>query len=223
MRSLRLFSAILPGPLRTGDASRPPLRRTGTAARCIAMLCLAGLIGLCLAPAARAGEGAILLIADPGMASPLFSRSVVLVIPHGRGAAVGLILNQPIPQDAATLYPGDSLLRRVGKLYYGGPVDADSVVFLFRSIEAPEDALHVLGDVYISNDRELLAEQLRRPRAQSALQVYAGYAGWTPGQLQMEIMHGAWSTREADLELLLETDRESLWEELTTESVRNWF
>jgi putative transcriptional regulator len=185
-------------------------------------LCLLGLLSLGPNPGARAGEGAILLIADPDMASPVFARSVVLVIPHGRGAAIGLILNHPIPEETARRSPHDSLLRQFGQCYYGGPIEPDSVVFLFRSVEPPGDALHVLGDVYLSNDRELLAEQLRLPRSESALQVYIGFAGWAPGQLQMEIMHGAWRTREADLESLFETDRESIWEQLNAQHGRDW-
>jgi putative transcriptional regulator len=197
----------------TGPAAGPRLRRA------LAVLSLA-----CLSLTGRsaADDVSILLIADPEMGSPVFSRSVVLVAPHGRGAALGVILNHPLPGDPSRAYPDDALLREVDKLYFGGPVDTDRFVFLFRSSEPPEDALHLFADVYLSDNRELLARQLQIPRERSGLQVYVGHSGWAPGQLQMEILHGAWLTREVDLELLFETDRGSIWEQLYAEEIPEW-
>ncbi len=177
---------------------------------------------LTLAMPSRADDVSILLIADPEMGSPVFGRSVVLVAPHGRGAALGVILNHPLPEDPSQVYPDDALLREVDELYFGGPVDTDRVVFLFRSSEAVGDALHLFADVYLSDNRELLARQLRIPRERTGLQVYIGHSGWAPGQLQMEILRGAWLTREVDLELLFETDRRSIWEQLYAEEIPEW-
>ena len=178
------------------------------------LLCL---LWLGAAGLARGYDSGVVLIADPGMRSSIFSHSVVLVTPHGRGAAIGVILNQPIPVEPANLYPEDSLLQQLDEVYFGGPVAAGSVAFLFRSTDPPDNAVHLFADVYFSGDRDVLAEQLRRPQKESGLQVYIGYSGWAPGQLQMEIMHGDWLTREADVELLFETERESIWKKLSEE------
>ena len=176
---------------------------------------------LLVAPVLRAEDRGVLLIADPELQSRFFFHSVVLVAPHGRGA-FGVILNQPIPGDPEELYPDDEQLRQLDVVYFGGPVNPDAVVFLFRSETAPEEAAHLFGDVYFSTDRDLLARQIKRPQEESGLQVYVGYAGWAPGQLQMEIMHGDWSTREVDLDILFEEDRQSIWEQLNAETIENW-
>ena len=173
------------------------------------------------APALRAEVGGVLLIADAEMRSSFFSNSVVLVAPHGSGA-FGVILNQPIPGDPEQLYPEDKLLRQLDVVYFGGPVNPGALVFLFRSESAPEEAVKLFGNVYFSSNREVLAEQMERAPEESGLQVYVGYAGWAPGQLQMEIMHGDWSTREVDLEILFEADRRSIWEQLNAEQIENW-
>ncbi len=177
------------------------------------------LLWLCLSHVCLASDDSILLIADDDMASPVFARSVILVAPTQHGGALGVILNRKIPHPPARLFPDDELLQQVGEIYFGGPVQPERVVFLFRTEDPPEDAMHLFEDVYASTDRELLAEQLRRPREQSGLQVYVGFAGWAPGQLQMELMHGVWSTREVDADLLFDTERDSIWEQLNAETI----
>lgn len=173
-------------------------------------------------PMAAAEENCLILVADPQLEGSVFQRSVVLVTRHGNGGVLGVIINRVIPLDPAMLFPGDDLLRDIGEVQYGGPVSPATLVFLFRSPDRPANALHLFDDVYMSNDRELLAEQKRRPRVESGLQVYAGYAGWAPGQLRAEMMRGSWSTMEADAELIFNTDRESIWEKLAREQVENW-
>lgn len=173
-------------------------------------------------PTGAAEDNSLLLVADPRLNSSVFQRSVVLVTLHGKGAALGVIINHPIPMDSARLFPGDDLLRGAGEIHYGGPVNPATLVFLFRAQEIPTNALHLFDNVFMSNDRELLAEQMRRPREESGLQVYAGHAGWAPGQLQAEIMHGSWSTVKANVELLFDTDRASIWERLAREKIENW-
>jgi putative transcriptional regulator len=189
----------------------------GPTARCLSVPI--ALLWLCLSRVCLASDDSILLIADDDMASPVFARSVVLVAPTRHGGALGVIINRKIPHSPARLFPDDELLQQVGEVYFGGPVQPDQVVFLFRTEEPPDDAMHLFEDVYVSTNRELLAEQLRRPQEKSGLQVYVGYAGWAPGQLQMELMHGVWSTREVDADLLFDTERDSIWEQLNAETI----
>ena len=86
----------------------------------------------------------------------------------------------------------------------------------------PENAIHLFDDIYLGNDRQLLAEQLRRPRSESRLEFYAGYSGWAPGQLQAEILEGSWTTVRADARLVFDTERASIWEKLRAKRPDDW-
>jgi putative transcriptional regulator len=44
--------------------------------------------------------------------------------------------------------------------------------------------------------------------------VYAGYAGWAPGQLQREMERGGWHVQPADAETVFEKDPARIWPEL---------
>jgi len=171
---------------------------------------------------ARADDSIILLVASPQLDSTLFERSVILVAPHDNGSAMGVILNRPLPVDPARLYPGDKVMEQIAAVSFGGPINPATVIFLFHSDEAEENAVYLFDDVYFSNDRQLLARQLLRPTAESRLEVFAGYAGWAPGQLQAEIMRGGWTTVKATKKLLFKIDRAYIWQELSNKKGRGW-
>jgi putative transcriptional regulator len=96
------------------------------------------------------------------------------------------------------------------------------LLFLFRSSAAPEDAVHLFDDVYFSNSRELLAQQMQRPREESGLQLYMGYSGWAIGQLQAEILRGSWHTVKANSTHVFGSDRSTLWQVLSGHARDKW-
>ena len=171
---------------------------------------------------ASAEDNIILLVASPQLDSTLFERSVILVATHENGSAMGVILNRPLPVDPARLYPGDNIMDKVAALSFGGPVNPATVIFLFHSGEAQENAVFLFDDIYFSNDRQVLAKQLQRPIKESRLEVYTGYAGWAPGQLQAEITQGGWTTVKATRKLLFTLDRASIWQELSKKISQEW-
>lgn len=175
-----------------------------------------------IAALCRADDNIILLVATPQLEGSVFEESVILVAPHDNGAAMGVILNRPLTADPAQMYPGDALLREVGVVHFGGPVNPAVLLFLFRSPEAHEEAVHLFDDVYFSSSRDLLELQLRRPRAESGLQLYMGYSGWAVGQLQAEILRGSWSMVKATSNHIFGSDRGTLWQKLSGSSRDKW-
>jgi putative transcriptional regulator len=131
-----------------------------------------------------------LLIAAPSLFD-YFRRAVVLVIEHSEDGAMGVVLNRSsetrvgeVVPTLAELADGDEFVHA------GGPVATDSVLAL-ADFEDPSDAGHrVLGSVGVL-DPDRGSPALRR------LRVYAGHAGWAPGQLDGEVEQGAWIVEAA--------------------------
>ena len=126
-----------------------------------------------------------LLIASPALFDPNFRRTVVLVTEYGEEGAMGLVLNRPSETSVSEGAPPLSRLVEEGAhVYVGGPVEPAAVTVL-GEFEDPDDAAAVvLGDIgFVRADAELdeLTGAMRRAR------VYAGYCGWTPGQLEAEL------------------------------------
>jgi|SRR5215211_2390320 len=134
-----------------------------------------------------------LLIAAPSLFD-YFRRAVVLVLEHNEEGAMGVVLNRPSETTVAEavstlagLTDEDELVR------LGGPVSPESVVALGEFDDPTEAARAVTGSLGLL-DPDGPDPSLRR------LRVYAGYAGWGPGQLEGEIEDGAWIVASLDPE-----------------------
>lgn len=141
---------------------------------------------------------AIFLVARDELSDPFFAKSIVLVMNDLGPAPIGLIINKPTSIRVSTLFPSIKRLAHAhDTVYFGGPVEIGSVWFLFRAQGSFPHAVQVLHGVYLSSDPELLLRLLERQRPMQGLRIYAGHAGWAPGQLQNEIRMGFWTPKHA--------------------------
>ena len=132
-----------------------------------------------------------LLVAAPQL-EDYFHRTVVLVLEHTDEGAMGLVLNRPTESEVIEAVPSLSdLVDSSDLVHAGGPVQPDSVLVL-GDFEEPEDAgTQVVGTLGLL-DPERPEAELNRVR------VFAGYAGWAPGQLDLELEQEAWIVVPAD-------------------------
>lgn len=134
-----------------------------------------------------------LLIASPQL-DDYFRRTVVLVIEHTHEGALGVILNRPTEATVAEAVPQlADLAGEDGVVRSGGPVHPEAVIALADFEDAGDIGAAVLGTV------GLLDPERPDPRPQR-LRVFAGHAGWSPGQLDAELQEGAWIVEPADPE-----------------------
>ena len=172
-----------------------------------------------LAPASFASDIAsmksILLVARKDLPDPFFRESVVLITPSAGGPPIGVIVNRPTGVPLSGVFPDiETLKSRNDKLFFGGPVQREQLVLVFRATAPREGALEVLDGVYMTSDRDVFRELLARPNPLEGLRVFAGYAGWAPGQLENEVARGDWHLAPADARVLFGTAPDKLWEDL---------
>ena len=130
-----------------------------------------------------------LLIASPGL-TDFFRRSVVLVLEHTEEGAVGVVLNKPSETQVDEAVPDLSeLAEPEDVVHVGGPVGPDSVIVLGR-FDDPDDAASIVFDDLGVVDPGSGMPEIRASR------VYAGHAGWGPGQLDGELEEDAWIIEE---------------------------
>ena len=152
-----------------------------------------------------------LLIAGPALVDPNFRRAVVLVGEHSAEGALGVILNRALEATVEETVPELSVLvDGVEQIHDGGPVQPSAIVVLADFVE-PERAgalvLDSVGFLPSEVDPGTLGE-LRRAR------VFAGYAGWGPGQLDGELAEGSWIVEPALPEDVFTADPEQLWSDV---------
>lgn len=150
-----------------------------------------------------------LLIASPTLVDPNFFRTVVLVTEHTEEAAMGVVLNRPSTVDVADAVPKLAELAGEGeRVYLGGPVQPEAVLTLAEfddPSESPAIAFENVGFVAGDPDVDLLADATRRAR------VFAGYAGWGPGQLEAELAESAWIVEPAGPDDVFCEAADGLW------------
>ncbi len=149
------------------------------------------------------------LVATPELVESNFHRSVVLVLEHNDDGALGVVLNRPRLVGGAEVVPQwADRLAFPSRLHSGGPVSEDSVIGLALGpaggIDGLSPLLGQLGvvDLHRSPDELPGVEPVR---------LFAGYSGWSAGQLDAELVAGGWIVVDALQEDALTTSPEDLW------------
>ena len=151
-----------------------------------------------------------LLVATPLLDDPNFRRTVVLLLDHDEGGALGVVLNRPSPVPVDEVLPGWALAAsEPGVLFQGGPVALDSAVGV-ASVRGEEPLgwrrVHgSLGVLDLDGAPEDLGTSL------GGVRIFAGYAGWSPEQLEDELNEGAWYVVQAMPTDVFDAQPEQLW------------
>lgn len=149
-----------------------------------------------------------LLIATPDLLAPIFACSVILMIDHGEGGAMGVILNRPTEATVADL-PAEVFGEVVAwdkPLHLGGPVPGP--LMLLHADPGLADR-EVLPGVYLTLDATKAREVVAR-RAEPLL-IVVNYSGWGAGQLEGEFDQQSWLTLPATAEHIFGSARTDLW------------
>ncbi len=173
-----------------------------------------GLIANLPVCAAWADDGAPgqFLVASRGLGDPNFARSVVLLLRHDADGAMGIIVNRPTRVSAQEVLPGvDALAAYPAPVFFGGPVMVERLLVLMRSDTPPADAEPVTGDVYVTASRTTIEALAAEDASPDRLRVFAGHAGWGPGQLDREIADGGWHVVPARIDDVFGLDRGPDW------------
>ena len=163
------------------------------------------------------------LVAERDLKDPNFSETVVLLTEYGDDGAMGVIVNWPTAAPAAELMPQvDGIAERTDTVYVGGPVARQVMFMLLRSDRDLPQAERIFGDVHLSSSRDLLQRVISREVEVADLRLYSGYAGWSPGQLEMELAAGGWRVVPGDAELVFAADPDSVWQKLIRRGDVQW-
>lgn len=152
-----------------------------------------------------------LLVATPALADPNFDRAVVLLLDHDEDGSLGVVLNRPTPVDVSDILQAwGEFADNPGVVFQGGPVSLDAAlgVAVIPGAEGPLGWRRVhgaIGLVDLEAPPELLAAEL------GSLRIFAGYAGWGPGQLEEELSEGAWYVVESEPGDVFAPEPERLW------------
>ena len=168
--------------------------------RKLLMLAASAVIGWSSVQASEIDEP-VILVAQPELRDNLYGSSILVVMPMGQDQHIGFIVNRPTEYTVGA-----------GRVYVGGPVDADSVFALVQKEQSPGGkSFEVLPGLYVAHESSVIQRLLESEPASARF--VAGLVVWQPGELRQEMKQGAWFALSPNPSLVMRNPQ-GLWDEL---------
>lgn len=154
----------------------------------------------------------MVLIAVPGLKDPNFGRSVVLICDHTKDGAFGLIINRILLSSFIPLSSGLNIKECAADLpvFYGGPVKPEQGYILYSSSDNYYPSIKIKDDLVLTTSKEILID-ITAGKGPEKFLFTLGFAGWSPGQLEYELMMDIWLIAPVHNKIIFETPVNERW------------
>jgi putative transcriptional regulator len=152
------------------------------------------------------------LISEPFLFDPTFKRTVILLVEHNKEGSLGFILNKNSTYKVNELV--DTLDFIDEDLHLGGPVGKKHLYYLHTLGNKLEGSTHIVGNIYWGGDFEKLKTMFKTGLiADDEVRFFAGYSGWSPGQLEQELEEKSWIVTELNDDIIMKARSKAFWSE----------
>jgi len=163
----------------------------------------------------------MLLIATKNLAGTSFQETVILITKYSKYGAMGLAINKPSARTTSELFPTLKSSDIPDKLHLGGPINQKAMLLLIKSVN-PHEIQTVIENVYFISGKRALKKMMKNIAPTDTVRTFAGYSGWSPGQLETELKNGYWKIIQADNSSIFDDDTDSLWQRLSKSLIDKW-
>ncbi len=151
-----------------------------------------------------------LLVSEPFLEDLNFRRSVVLVAETSELGSIGFILNRPLDMLTGEVVP--DLLQFEFPVFYGGPLEPNSLHFIHKHGDDIPGSMQILPNVYWGGDISYVNDLIITAKASvNDFRFFLGYSGWEPNQINEEVEEKAWWVATADSPIIFDDDMENMW------------
>lgn len=152
-----------------------------------------------------------ILISEPFLRDPNFSRSVILLIDHTEEGSMGLIMNKSSSLTLNSIVKEFKLLEKI-PLYKGGPMGTDTLFYL-HTLNNIEGALKLGKGMFLNGDFDAIRKYILEGNPiEGHIRFFLGYSGWQDKQLNQEIKENTWMIGKSEITNLISTDEIScMW------------
>ncbi|MFC4819502.1 YqgE/AlgH family protein [Dokdonella ginsengisoli] len=157
-----------------------------------------------------------LLIAMPSLRDPNFARGVTFLCQHGEDGAMGLMINRLSEYRLGDVLAQMNMHSEIpdvvdAPVLIGGPVQPERGFVLHTPNGEWESSFRISERVSVTTSRDILVAIAAGNGPRHAV-VALGYSGWSPGQLEQELVENHWLTAPASEQVLFETPLDQRWE-----------
>lgn len=160
----------------------------------------------------------LFLVATEQLEGTSFQEAVILITHNSERGATGLTINRPTNIPLKEAFPhSKQFTQQHDPLYLGGPVSANAIFVLLRTDQPSQHMHHIAKDIYFSTAKNAFINPIN-----GTSRTYAGYAGWGPGQLKVEIDRGDWILLHTEPGIIFEKTPRELWQRLSKRWSGQW-
>ena len=135
-----------------------------------------------------------------------------MICDYQTDGAIGFVLNRKYSKNVGELI--SNLETCDFPVYYGGPVQTDTIHFLHRCPELIPDGLNIGNGIYWGGDFEKTSELIKSGEIeQSKIRFYIGYSGWGEEQLEGEIEEKTWLLAQSNTKLVFHKNAGLIWQD----------
>ena len=154
----------------------------------------------------------ILLISDPFLKDPNFMRTVVFLCEHQAQGSFGFVLNRKYENTIDEIVP--ELEGHKLPVYYGGPVQTDTLHFLHQYPQEIPGSVEVIKGVHWVGDFDMVMQKIKKNEIDvNKIRFFIGYSGWGEGQLSEELTGKSWLTVKAIRKLVFHKKYDEIWKD----------
>jgi len=152
------------------------------------------------------------LIAVPGLKDPNFERSVVLICEHSKEGAFGLVINRILLNSFIPMHGGFDIKECLVDLpvFYGGPVKPEQGYILYTPSDVKYPSIEVNKNLYLTATKEILID-IASGKGPERFLFTLGFSGWSPGQLEYELMIDGWLIAPVSNEIIFDVPVGERW------------
>lgn len=152
------------------------------------------------------------LIAIPSLKDPNFERTVVLICDHTKDGAFGLVINRILLNSFVPLHGGLDIKEYIVDIpvYYGGPVKPEQGYILYSPEGIYYPSITINKNLALTTAREILVDIVSGKGPKHFL-FTLGFAGWSPGQLEYELMIDSWLVAPSNNKIIFDVSVNDRW------------
>ncbi|MCU7836431.1 MAG: YqgE/AlgH family protein [gamma proteobacterium symbiont of Taylorina sp.] len=158
------------------------------------------------------------IIAMPGLADPMFEKSVSFICQHNEHGAMGLTINRPTDITFVELLsqlniPLEDSSIGSTPVYLGGPVETGHGFILHSNHDKKswQQTLSINEHISLSSSKDILTA-IAKGEGPADYLIILGYSGWISGQIEKEIQENSWLNTPADNDIIFHTPFNKRWE-----------
>lgn len=154
-----------------------------------------------------------ILVAEPFLGDPSFERTLILLTEHNEDGTVGFVLNRPLNLKVHSLF--ENFPQFNAKVYYGGPVQKESLYFIHSKGELIPDSIELGHNIYWSGRLDIVKDLIELGLINtSEIKFFLGYSGWGAKQLESELNENTWLVLKQDNINVLEDSDSIAWKSI---------